>query len=372
MIPTDWQNLHWGDLATLEYGKGLTGYKSAIGSCPVFGANGQIGFHTEPLYNGPGVVIGRKGIYRGVQYSKIPFFVIDTAFYLKPKIEFDMRWAYYQLLTQDINSMDSGSAIPSTSRPDFYALPVQVPTLHEQQAIAEVLGSLDDKIELNRCMNATLQEIASTLFRHLFMDNPEAKDWGFGSILEFAELLSGGTPSTVEPSYWNGNIDWVSAKDVGNADGYFLLKTEKKVTEAGLENSSTKLLPLRTTIVTARGTVGAYCLLGRPMTINQTNYGLKAKKGIGDYFVHFSLKNIVEQLHQQSYGTIFDTITTRTFRDIPCIQPPEELISRFENLVSPFMDSILNNQEQSLTLSNLRNTLLPRLMCGDITLQTQE
>ncbi len=102
------------------------------------------------------------------------------------------------------------------------------------------------------------------------------------------------------------------------------------------------------------------------MTMNQTNYGLKAKEGIGDYFVYFTLKNMVDQLHQQSYGTIFDTITTRTFRETVCIQPPMELILHFERKVTPLMDAILNNQEQSRTLASLRDTLLPKLMRGEV------
>ena len=166
----EWRTALWGELATLEYGKSLRGYKSSKGSYQVYGTNGPIGWHSEAIFHRPSVIIGRKGAYRGVHYSPDPFFVIDTAFYLKPKGELDTRWAYYQLLTQDINGMDSGSAIPSTSREDFYDLPVQVPPLPEQRAIAHVLGTLDDKIELNRRINETLEEMARALFKSWFVD----------------------------------------------------------------------------------------------------------------------------------------------------------------------------------------------------------
>ena len=148
-----WRELRWGDLATLEYGRALRGHNSRTGPIRVFGTNGPIGWHDEALCLYPSVVVGRKGAYRGVHYSAEPFFVIDTAFYLKPKVELDTRWAYYQLLTQDINGLDSGSAIPSTRREDFYNLQVQVPPLPEQHTIAQILGSFDDKIELNRRLN---------------------------------------------------------------------------------------------------------------------------------------------------------------------------------------------------------------------------
>ncbi len=248
---------------------------------------------------------------------------------------------------------------------------VLVPPLPEQRAIAHILGTLDDKIELNRRMNRTLEGMAQALFKAWFVDGAEA-GWEVGSVLEFADLLSGGTPRTSEASYWNGDIDWVSAKDVSNAGGAFLLETEKKITQAGVDNSSTKLLPAKTTIVTARGTVGAYCMLGRAMTMNQTNYGLKAKDSVGDYFVYFTLKHLIEQLRQQSHGTIFDTITTKTFQSTTCVQPPQTIIRKFEEQVTPFMDAVLNNQEISRTLAALRDALLPKLINGELRVKDAE
>src|SRR3990170_5637489 len=148
----EWRDLRWGDLATLEYGRALRSYDTSSGRFRVFGTNGPM------------------GAYRGVHYSSAPFFVIDTAFYLEPKVEMDLRWAYYELLTQDINGMDSGSAIPSTSREAFYSLPVRVPPPDEQRAIARILGTLDDKIELNRRMNVTLEAMARAIFKSWFVD----------------------------------------------------------------------------------------------------------------------------------------------------------------------------------------------------------
>ena len=167
----EWETDKWGNLATLEYGKSLRDYQSGVGDIPVYGTNGLIGFTDKPLCPFPSVVIGRKGAYRGVHYSNKPFFVIDTAFYLKPKTdELDLLFAYYQLLTQDINSMDSGSAIPSTSREDFYNLEIDLPPLPTQHRIADILSALDEKIELNRQMNETLEATARLFFKDWFVD----------------------------------------------------------------------------------------------------------------------------------------------------------------------------------------------------------
>ena len=189
----DWRNTHWGDLATLEYGRALRGYGTGGGTFRVFGTNGPIGWHDEALSKCASVIVGRKGAYRGIHYSHGPCFVIDTAFYLKPKAEMEVRWAYYTLLTQDINGLDSGSAIPSTSREDFYGLPVSVPPLTEQRAIAHILGTLDDRIELNHRMNETLEAMSRALFKSWFVDfDPvRAKMAGrdTGLPLEIADLF---------------------------------------------------------------------------------------------------------------------------------------------------------------------------------------
>ncbi|MDP3286748.1 MAG: restriction endonuclease subunit S, partial [Methyloversatilis sp.] len=169
-MSSEWSETTWGDIATLEYGKSIRDYQNAEGEVPVYGTNGPIGWHHTSLCHSAGVVVGRKGAYRGIHYSKSPFFVIDTAFYLKPKGLLKAKWAYYCLLTYDINGMDSGSAIPSTSRDEFYQLPVKLPSLSEQDQIAELLSLFDDRITLLRETNATLEAIAQALFKSWFVD----------------------------------------------------------------------------------------------------------------------------------------------------------------------------------------------------------
>ena len=287
---------------------------------------------------------------------------------LVPHNGYSSEFIYYLLKAnaEYLKSNASGTTFGELSGSTLKRLKFVFPSIPEQRAIADVLGSLDDKIELNRRMNATLESMAKAVFKAWFVENEEAKGWKVGSILEFAELLSGGTPSTQVAEYWNGDIKWVSAKDVGNAQGTFVLDTERKITHAGVEHSSTKILPELTTIVTARGTVGSYCILDESMAINQTNYGLKAKEKDADYFVFFSLANLVVQLRQAAYGTIFDTVTTRTFETSEVVIPPVSEIAKFNQQVQPMMEMILSNLRQSRTLAALRDALLPRLMSGEV------
>jgi len=167
VVPKGWTRMRWGDIVTLEYGKSLRDYRESDGKYRVFGTNGPIGFHDEPLCNTPGIVIGRKGAYRGVHFSPEPFFVIDTAFYLKPKAELNLHWAYYELIRFDINSMDSGSAIPSTSRDDFYGIPVIVPPPKIQEAFGKVVGEWFAKVFANEAQSCTLATLRDTLLPKL-------------------------------------------------------------------------------------------------------------------------------------------------------------------------------------------------------------
>jgi type I restriction enzyme S subunit len=151
----------------LEYGKRIEGYQTASGKFPVFGTNGLIGWHHEPLCPDPGIIIGRKGAYRGVHYSDVPFYVIDTAFYLKPKVPYSSRWAFYTIHRYDINSMDSGSAIPSTSRDDFYNIEVVLPPLPLQKKFDEVLGPIWEKQRLNLLESDSLEQLRDLLLPRL-------------------------------------------------------------------------------------------------------------------------------------------------------------------------------------------------------------
>jgi type I restriction enzyme S subunit len=152
---------------SLEYGKSLRGYENASGPFVVFGTNGPIGRHDEPLCKHAGIIIGRKGAYRGVHHHPAPFYVIDTAYYVEPKSETDLRWAYYQMLREDINGMDSGSAIPSTSRDEFYRRPLVVPPVVLQQMFSGILAPMWSRQVMNDKESATLATLRDALLPKL-------------------------------------------------------------------------------------------------------------------------------------------------------------------------------------------------------------
>ena len=278
-----------------------------------------------------------------------------------------MRWRDYQVFI--VNSA-SGTSVMHTSPSRICEFEFELPPLPEQKAIASVLSSLDDKIDLLHRQNKTLEAMAETLFRQWFIE--EAKeDWSETKVLDVFSLVGGGTPKTSEADYWDGDIPWLSGGDIANAHQGFIVRAEKAITELGLEKSSTKLLPKLASVISARGTVGKYAMLSRPMTFSQSNYGIIPKGHTHYYFVYLLLAYIVDELSAAAYGSVFDTITTRTFEDVELKLPPIGMITDFELEIAPLFENKLNNVEQIQTLENLRDTLLPKLMSGEVRVQYQ-
>ncbi len=278
-------------------------------------------------------------------------------------------------------------------------LRLNLPPLREQKAIASVLGALDDLIEVNRETNEALEEMARALFKSWFVDfdpvraklegRPPAgmdeataalfpdhfqdselgqipKGWQAKPLSKNIELLSGGTPKTSEPSYWDGEIPWYSVRDAPSDSDVWVIDTDRKVTPSGISNSATSILPARTTIISARGTVGKLALVGRPMAMNQSCYGVRGAAGYRELFTYFSLKEAVEELQQNAHGSVFDTITRDTFDTLSFASPPITIADAFEALVESLLETILANVNESRDLAALRDTLLPKLLSGEV------
>ncbi|MCD1226542.1 restriction endonuclease subunit S [Vibrio cholerae] len=308
--------------------------------------------------------------------------------------------------------------------PDFN---IRIPPLSEQARVVNVLKSLNQKLSLNHQINQTLEQMAQTLFKSWFvdfdpvMDNaldagnpipdelqhraearkvvresegfkplpdevrqlfPDAfeeselgwvpKGWETKPISSLINLIGGGTPKTSEESYWGGEIPWFSVVDAPNDSNVFVLDTEKKVTEAGVANSSTKVLRVGTTIISARGTVGKCALVATPMAMNQSCYGVVGAEGVHDYFVYYLLRQSVKQLQQRSHGSVFSTITRDTFSSLKLATGNVSLTQLFGNTISPWFEKILANNQQQSSLERLRDTLLPKLISGELRLDDVE
>ncbi|BBB66570.1 hypothetical protein UNDYM_2317 [Undibacterium sp. YM2] len=318
------------------------------------------------------------------------------------------RFIQYLLRTHEYRSWIVGSAtgttVKHTSPGRIESFVTRIPPIEEQCAIAHILGSLDDKIELNRRANETLEAMARTLFKAWFVDfepvraklegrwlrgqslpglpahlydlfpsglsESELGDipvgWEIGSFYDAVEIIGGGTPKTSVSEYWDGEIPWFSVVDTPAASDVFVVQTEKSITQAGLNGSSARLITKGTTIISARGTVGNLAIAGCEMAFNQSCYALLGKNGSGSYFVFLFAQRMVEQLKAMAHGSVFSTITRQTFEAVRTVLPPENVLQQFEQSAASLLDAIFGNVNESRSLAQLRDTLLPKLISGEL------
>jgi type I restriction enzyme, S subunit len=274
------------------------------------------------------------------------------------------------LTRQTIGSYSTGSVQDVVNTKDIANLELEFPSLSLQRQIADVLNSFDDKIDLLHRQNQTLEQMAETLYRQWFEEGV-MDDWEKVPASSCIRLVGGGTPSTSESAYWGGQIKWLSAKDITAAHKQFAFTSEKTITEAGLRNSSTRMLPKYAMVISARGTVGKYCMLSGEMCFSQSNYGVLPQDGESFLYTYLFVANIVEELQASAYGTVFDTITTRTFAEVQVTKPPKNLVHEFNTLVEPLFEKMLVNTQQIDSLKKTRDTLLPKLMNGEVSTQVK-
>lgn len=216
---------------------------------------------------------------------------------------------------------------------------------------------LSPLVRVIQTVNDNLQQQASALFSSFYdRSNTEVR------YTDLIQILGGGTPKTGENTYWNGNIAFFTPKDVGTP---YTLITEKTITEEGLSHCNSRLYPVNTVFVTARGTVGKVGMSGVPMAMNQSCYALVGKE-THQLLVYFYTLKAVDRLKHKASGAVFDAITTRDFESEQIMKLSDDDAKAFLCIAEPMFQKVLNNCIENLRLSTLRDSLLPKLMSGEI------
>ena len=292
----------------------------------------------------------------------------------------DRRFTYYLFNTRgvraQINSSASGTKVRHTSPGRICNVRVRVPCVESQARIAGILSTYDTLVENNRRRMALLEQAARELYREWFVrlrfpghESTKIVDglpegWKRKAAIDVADVMSGGTPRTAVPRYWDGSIPFFTPKDA--TDSVYACETEKTLTEEGLNNCNSPLYQKDTIFLTARGTVGKVNLAQSPMAMNQSCYALSGKGGLGQVFLYFALVEGVEHLRRHAVGAVFDAIIVDTFRRIPFVEPPKSLILAFNSLSAPAVEEIDKLATQNRCLARARDLLLPQLMSGEL------
>lgn len=336
----EWREYKLGEVITLQRGVDLPKGKMEKGSYPVAGSNGIIGYHNFYTTNGPGVTIGRSGNIGAVHFYKMDFWAHNTSLYVKDFKGNDEKYIYYFLKTIDFSQFNTGSAVPSLNRNHVHELDVRIPPLEEQKRIASILSSLDDKIDLLRRQNATLEAMAETLFRHHFIENPNP-EWKEGKLGDVVKIKYGKDHKKL----LDGTVPVFGSGGLMRYVNVALSKTES-------------------VLIPRKGTLNNVMYVDEPFwTVDTMFYTEMMYPNIAK-FVYLFVKEI--DLAGMNVGSAVPSMTAEVLNNIPMVIPTQEAFDSFESVLSPLFEKMKTNRAQIQTLTRMRDRLLQKLMTNGV------
>lgn len=357
-MKSEWKERLLGSLCSrLSSGKGISAAQlSLTAPIPVYGGNGIRGYVHDGNFSGECAIIGRQGAYCGnVRFFRGSAYMTEHAVVVQANEANDTRFLAYKLSLMDLGRLSGQSAQPGLSVKVLAQQSLRVPSRATQRKIAAVLSSLDDKIETNNAICQNLEELVDALFNKCIEEGNMQVPF-----LSLVEVQGGGTPKTGQSEYWSGEIPFFTPKDVSVP---FTFETGKSLTCEGLAHCNSPLYPAWTTFVTARGTVGKLAMAGLPMAMNQSCYALVGKK-IHPILAFMYSRSVVHSLKKKSTGSVFDAIVTRDFETENVKRLSDE--RKFIDVALPMYERIYILMQENNRLATLRDTLLPRLMSGEL------
>jgi type I restriction enzyme S subunit len=290
-----------------------------------------------------------------------------------------------------LKARETGTTVTGIKQSELRKVLIPMPEIGTQRAIAEILYSLDDKIELNNQINENLEALAQAIFKHWFIDfefpdkngNPYKSSggkmveselglipegWNVGELQEILEVKGGGTPSTKNEEFWDGDINWTSPKDLSKLKFPVLLETEKKITASGLKKISSGLLPKGTLLMSSRAPIGYLAITEIDTAINQGYIAINCKGSFDNLFMLFWLKQNIASVTAMANGSTFLEVNKANFKKIKIVIPKPNVHNIFVDHIKHMFELLTQNEKESRNLESLRDTILPRLISGTLEL----
>jgi type I restriction enzyme S subunit len=290
----------------------------------------------------------------------------------------------------------TGSAVVALSRDDFLSYPVPEFSSARLQ-LTELLDAIEEKVELNRRMNETLEAMARAIFKDWFVDFGPTRaksdgrspylapdiwalfpdrlddhgkpiDWRISAIGDEVDVVGGSTPSTKEPAFWGGAHAWATPKDLSNLSVPVLLSTERSITDAGLSQIGSGLLPEGAVLLSSRAPIGYLAISKMPTAINQGFIAMICDGAVSNVHAWLWAQANIDLILQHANGSTFQEISKKNFRPLPITVANSDTLSAFDKTVRPLFDRIVANERESRTLDATRDILLPKLMSGEISI----
>ena len=367
---SEWKEVKLGDLVTIKYGKD---HKSlSDGVFPVFGSGGLIRKVDSYIYDKPSLLIPRKGTLNNIIYTEEKFWTVDTMFWTKvDELKTSAKFLYYYLKDFNFNAFNVGSAVPSLTVPVLNDIDIKLPSTDKQSDIVGILSSLDAKIETNNKLNEKLEEMAQAIFKSWFVDFEPFKDkpfhetelgmipegWEVGSLSDIATITMGQSPCGTS---YNENGEGIIFYQ-GRTEFGFRFPSIRLYTTA-----PSRFAEVGSTLMSVRAPVGDInmallrCCIGRGVASIKSNCDCNS-------YIYYLMKSLKKRFDiYNGEGTVFGSVGRDTLRKMLITIPPSSVISDFEINVSKIDSRIKINELESQRLASLRDTLLPRLMFGEL------
>lgn len=387
---SNWTEKKLGDLITLKRGYDLPKSKRLNGEVPIMSSSGINGTHNEFKAKGPGVITGRSGQLGKVFYCEHDFWPLNTTLYVEDFKDSDPKFIYYFLQTLNFEQFNAGSSVPTLNRNHVHLLEIKVPTYNIQQKIGTILYMLEQKIQTNLDIISNLEQLSQTLFKHWFIDfeypNEQGqlykssggemveselgeipKGWKISTIDSIGTIIGGGTPAKKHDEYYTDNgISWITPKDLSNDSSTYIYNGAIDITELGLKKGSARLLPKDTVLFSSRAPIGYIAIAGQEVTTNQGFKSIVPNKGYCSYFIYHLLKYRLPTIEAAAGGSTFKEISGKGLKEISIILPDLNVVNNYKEIVEPLFLQIQSLEKENNNLTQLRDTLLPKLLSGEI------
>ena len=369
----EWKEYKLREVLTIKYGKDHK--QLADGDRPIYGSGGIMRYGERSLYDGPSILIPRKGSLNNVIYADKPFWTVDTMFWsiINDSIA-NPLFVYYSICKKDFASLNVGSAVPSLTVPVIEDIDILLPPKATQDKVVSILKSLDDKIELNRHINDNLEQQAQALFKLWFVDFEPFKDGKFvdselGMIPEGwqVEELGNITNSITEKVGKRTDIKVLSPVNTGE-----LLLSEEYFTKQVYSKNLAKYImvaPNDFSYNPARINIGSIGMNTFDFSgcVSPVYVVFRCEKGYHHFFNIFkTTKNFKEEVNTRAIGGVRQTLSYKDFSLIKIVYPPKEVVEQFNKIYSHIMTLIKKNILENKRLHQTRDILLPKLMSGEL------
>lgn len=363
---SEWKEYKLGEVASFRTGKLNSNAAVENGAYPFFTCSPITLSIDEYAFDQKAILLAGNNAEGNfsIKYYEGKFNAYQRTYIIESKDDVcNLKYLYYslKLCLQEFKNISQGTSTRFLTAVILNNFRIPLPPLDEQKRIASTLSSLDDKIDLLRRENATLEQMAETLFRQWFVEESK-EEWKDGKLGDIFTVKGGTTPSTKESSFWDGGIAWTSPRDVTTLKGLYLYNTEKKITQKGLEQISSGLLPAGTLLMSSRAPVGVLAFAEIPLAINQGYIAILDDKGYPKEFIYLWLKANLDLVHSYSNGSTFMEISRSAFKSLDISIPTKNEVVFFVQEIKPIFEKIRANETQIRTLIKTRDGLLPKIM----------